>query len=497
MITGHFFELDEDSLKNGIHLFRYKSKYISKSSAQIYLAFTEDGVRFFLNEMQEGSKFFSGCVLFLPFTPESDIRSNITLIINALLLAKPDDIAKLKLEEQNQEENRYSYRPSSDHNGECIEMTFLGQLLLDFIFEMFHSTLFAECPMYSSVSEKLLTNHLFVAIVSKAEYSLYVRRGKTMDNKIDEISRGKMVQAERRWVDTIINPRSEIMFHESPWFDDVLGEMDAVYGVDNTCLDYKGKPKSKDTNNDIVTAQTANLAMEWYMSRYRPDGVFRIRFGSSYIGPMRWAIVSVIGLAILGAIYCGVYHIYAIYYSRCWRTAFLSVMVALILVPIAIYIFCGFKSKTLVRRKYFKWKTLPNILMPRLFSSIVAAWMTIGLSDLVLEGHPKYEEVSGFSIFALIPTVIFLYFSVTKLLPYSGVWHKLLISGIILSLSVVYSIASGWALLYLYSIKSYLFGNNVDAHNPQILFAFSMLAVFVGIFIQMLFRGKSISASEE
>ena len=135
--------------------------------------------------------------------------------------------------------------------------------------------------------------------------------------------------------------------------------------------------------------------------------------------------------------------------------------------------------------------------MPRLFSSIAAAWMTIGLSDLVSEGHPKYEVVSGFSIFALIPTVIFLYFSVTKLLPYSGVWHKLLISGIILSLSVVYSIASGWALLYLYSTKSYLFGNNVDAHNPQILFAFSMLAVFVGIFIQMLFRGKSISASEE
>ena len=107
MITGHFFELDEDSLKNGIHLFRYKSKYISKSSAQIYLAFTEDGVRFFLSEMQEGSKFFSGCVLFLPFAPESDIRYDMTLIINALLLAEPDDIAKLKLEEQNQEENRY------------------------------------------------------------------------------------------------------------------------------------------------------------------------------------------------------------------------------------------------------------------------------------------------------------------------------------------------------------------------------------------------------
>lgn len=495
MITGHFFILDADSLKDGIHIFRYKQQYVGKENSCIYLSFTNDGVRFFLREEGESS-FFSGCILFLPFTPEFDIRFNISLIINALLLTESENFESLMPANQEFDaKNRYSFSPSKNHNGKQIGMTFLGQLLLDFIYEMHHSSLFAECPLYFTASERLLSNPLYAAIANKAEYGLHLHRYINPDEK-DELTVDKFIRAERRWVETIVNPHSERMFHESPWFDDSAVEMDAVYNNDNACLEIRTDDKTGDENDVNVIEETANIAMEWYLSKYKLDGLLKIRFGTLYKTPMQMAAIFFSLLAILGIVYCCSYNaLYSWKYLCCWNACARTLLLVFAMIPAITYICCSYKKKN--RHKLFKYKTLPNAFMPRLFASIFAGWMTIGLSDLVANGHKAYENYALYSLVLLIPTLIYLFFSVNKLLPYERILAKAIISIVIVSISMVYSMIAGWFLLLIYGDASYLFGDDVSKENPGILLVFSIIAVFVGIFIQMLFRNKSVSSLDE
>lgn len=485
MITGHFFTLDADSLIDGIHIFRYKQQYVGKEKAYIYLSFTNDGVRFFLRDEGESS-FFSGCILFLPFTPEFDIRFNVSLIINALLLND-----SMPVNQKFDAKNRYLFSPSKNHNGKKVGMTFLGQLLLDFIYEMHHSSLFAECPLYFTASERLLSNPLYAAIANKAEYGLHLQRNINPDEK-DELTLDKFIRAERRWVETIVNPHSERLFHESPWFDDSAVEMDAVYNNDNACIEIC----TDDTPGNNLITETANMAMEWYLSKYKLDGLLKIRLGTLFKPSMLTASVFVPLMAILGIVYCCSYN--ALFYWKylcCWNTCAVTLLVVFVMIPVITYIYCCKKKRN--RRKYFKCKTLPNVFMPRLFASIVAGWMTVGLSDLVANGHKSYENYALYSLVLLIPTLIYLFFSVNKLLPYERIRPKAVITGVIVSMSVVYSMLAGWFLLLIYGDASYLFGYDVSEEKPGILLVFSIIAVFVGIFIQMLFRNKSVSSLDE
>lgn len=499
MRYGHFFYLaDSDmSIGNGTQIFRCRKDYLKTPDFDdVYVALMNDGVHFYLHRCsdKEGNH-FSGCILFLPLTLDSDSFSEMSLILNSLPNYKTKDLDDLF-------EDSFG-----GYNIDLLERdTPYVRLLMSFLFEMKHSNLFRQSTLYSKIDERFRSHPLLDAIWTKAEY-IYCRgqlekflcehkqdaqsenfaTDKFEKSLLDDSLLVNMVaRAERRWVDCIVRAASARLFHESTWLDEDVDEMNAVFN-NTLCMN----PKIYTRQPDIVS-ETASMAMEWYMSYYRPDGVFRIRFGNQFRNPMVVSSTGVVFLAVLGVLYCWFYNPW---FSSFVRTLFLVLMIVPIALSMAVYFVYWYKTKG--RRHFFKFKTLSNIMMPRLFAAIVAGWMTVGLSDIVLEDHPAYEHYVGYSFLLVVPIGFFLYFSVKKIIPFANWKTHICIVAVLICLSIVYAVLSGSALFWIYNDESYLFGCHVSANHPQILLVFSMLAVFVGIFIQMLFRGKSISASEE
>lgn len=523
MDTGIYFELDRTALAEGIRIFRYKGS--NPKSGDVYLTLSSEGVRFYFHSYKNG-RHFSGCLFFLPCALDNDVKSSMSLTINTLLLTKADyeeDLSDVLNRGNN--DLRYEINLSSNHRERTdIKLTASARLLLHFMFEMSHSSLFEESPNYDLISERFKSHFLFNSIWTKAEYEYNTRKlQQSPDQQPDELIFSVTAYAERRWVDIITDPRADRIFHESPWMDDTINEMNNVYShrslydrtdgqknfpFSKTLMDFspedgeiseiereKGS-KAQERRTAGIVRETAKMAMEWYMGKYRPDGVLRIRFGEKYGWVMWISFIIVCFIAIFGVAYCCVYPYLLVRMEACklWSGSLVIVAVPIILM-VMVYVGCGIKKRK--RRSYFNMQTLPNVIMPRLLAAIFAGWMTIGLSDVVMGNHPAYYNYVFWSLALLMPTGLFLYFSVRKILPFSKRGPCVLISLFIMALSAIYSLLCGCVLLTIYSDENFLFPDMQFVRNPQILLVFSMLSMFVGVFIQMLFRNKSVSSTED
>ena len=490
METGIFFYLDQEAQSAGLQIFRYRSP---ERECRYYLAFSPDGVRFFEHKFDGNHS--SGCVLFLPSSLDADLQASLTVSLNLLIPNKTDSWQNCQ-----SEEFRYTFWENADQTADSPNML-PARMLLDFLYEMQHGSLFRQSPYYSFLSERFRSHFLYNAICNKMEYQLCMRRLKS-DEHDDKVTYRMAALAERRWIETIVDPRADRIFHESTWMNETVDEMNAVYASEISCMDKQPQNKREnyagDSSQEIVS-ETAKIAMEWYMSKYRPDGVLRIRLGNRFMKPMCISFTAVVLLAIAGVVYCMLYpeiHGSRYFCSILVVSACLASLFALASVVPFLWNRIKERKEKRGRWSYFKYQTLPNVMMPRLFAAIAAGWMTVGLSDIVLTEHPPYEEYAGWSLVIIPFLAAFLIYSVRKILPYAKLKVCIFVSLFIIALSVIYSLVSGWFLLLIYDVKSYLFGA-VERNNPQILLVFAMLSMFVGVFIQMLFRNRSVTSTEE
>lgn len=496
MRSGYYFSLDTEAHKEGMVIFRYHygTQDVAENS-RIYMTFSNECVRFYLHRY-DVTKHFSGCILSLALSRDADIRNSLSLMLDSIPGQKVEVMPMISGAAHEYAGVLEGLAKDSDSKYPFIQI-----LLLDFMFEMEHGTVFRQASEYDAVYSALHDHYLFNAIVAKAEYfysrNLFNAASADQPASDDAIEFYAYIKAERRWCEIIMDHRSERIFHESGWFKEATEELNDLYSNRNghkDCID-----RNDDANKEFneFLGETAKMAINWYMSKYRPDGVMRIRFGHGYKRPFYGLSTAVFLLAFSGVIYSLLYD-WGISDSCLLRTLFCVVGCACGVAAVLSYIIPAWKSRH--RGKLLRSDTIPNIFMPRLFAGIAAGWMTVGLSDLVAGGaHAhSYYQYAWTSVLIILPVLLFfIHFSVKKILPYTKSCARWFISLILLSVSTVYSMLIGWGLLEIYSGNSYFFGCTVDAPAPKTLLVFSIISMFVGIFIQMLFHKKSISSIED
>ena len=112
------------------------------------------------------------------------------------------------------------------------------KLILDFLFDWEHHTIFKNSPSYDEVESKLKGNFFFTAIAAKAAY--YYRRALyqydlQIGNDISEFSSydstiKDIAEAEEQWLSIIRNDKAVTLFQNSGgWFKDVETEYKMVF----------------------------------------------------------------------------------------------------------------------------------------------------------------------------------------------------------------------------------------------------------------------------
>jgi len=208
---------------------------------------------------------------------------------------------------------------------------FLRKLLLDFMFDLKHSSLFKVSPRYDQMLSGLMNDYYFSSLMHKCEFFYYrdliisevepIKDGFKDDNRIVNnndrftyLYAKELFNAQELWTNDIMNPLSESFFeHDFPlirnkfssiiwekmhdkkwnsWFATPEEEMRRVYFTINEW----GKPcycnsesfaalLSLDNSSDIVIQESLTSLREkrekisrWFLSRYDFNDVFHLHF---------------------------------------------------------------------------------------------------------------------------------------------------------------------------------------------------------------------------
>lgn len=441
----------------------------AKSKDRLFVAFTDKGIRFYKHTDASAGYHYLGCVLYLPFSLDSDFNTSITKAINSIFTS----LSKSNIDE-------FGYTSAWEFDNDS-----LAAMLSRFIYEFERTSTFHSCEYYEKAYESLHKCHLFNAITAKADY--YYQRAIQDMSLANTIDLDSYSRSERRWAEIIMDPTSELLFHESPWFSETVDELNCLYESDRSCLDISNILESVSPQLSTRISDTASMSLNWFMSEYRPDGVMRIRNGALF----KWSVIGVIvSLVLLSFI------VWTFPFVDSCSILYKAYKVAGILCCVSIGAFYFIPGLIRSNKKRTKVKTMQNLIMPRLIAGIAAGWMTIGLSDIVsilTENNTFDHRLPSLAI--LLFLFMFIYFSVRKIHPYpSNKYVPILVSVYLLSISTIYSVVIGCALFFLYSPRGYTFSPLTNQDDAGILLIFSMLSMFVGIFIQLLVQNTSISS---
>ncbi len=425
-----------------------------------------------------------------------------------------------------------------DFTPECFP---LKKLLLDFLYDAEHTHVFLSSAYFIPLYSRLCDNFLFKAIRNKAEYYYqrnllsasikhpdhqilcYKTRAKEVCEKIvnflkntkttmQETARrviefirlkiaslfakrntenettskacflhlAAYVEAERRWVDTITDPRADRVFEFSAgWMRNPTDELDSTYGkpfmqssstlstshaYHKLCSSRKIKQeinRNIQKKSDIQAsriADTANRSLLWYLSKYDIAGFYMIVTGR-FASVFSW--IHIILLMSYGFVIC----------SLCmsdpeWLQTYLGDSNGLfpliaafpILFPVAIYIVIQ-----LLKRKTFSKITLLNISYVRLIAAITAAWIPFSIDGTIVSTFfDKEDYIIMFSILLFV-TILFLFHEVSKRNPYLGRWRRLFNTGYFALIAFFYSTIIG-IISMTYFASSYLQSNDKLEH---------------------------------
>lgn len=512
MSNGRYFELDKESksLNSKMVVFnylRYKNTKTYEKGERIqpeypiYVVFMKDGVRFYLHTSEHSDNntisHYSGCILFMPLSLDNDFHCEMTAILNGALDTNITINSNIS---ENHDVNGFDKAIFKKKNSISKEYKTSekgiskGQLILDFMFDMEHSSVFKNSTMYDKVYSRFHEHHLYNAINTKAEYKFWQKECRKKE--ADIFSMEMFSRIERKWIEVITNNKSEYLFHESSWFDDNVDEMNYIYESKYSCLDLYEKIRGENKNNiDKIRNRikvTSEISRDWYMSKYRMDGIFKIRYGNlSDIVFWDGYCVPIVLICLI----CVFYPLKIIWSISDPTTSILIssiIIVFNLLFAIKIHVDTGSK----IDRTLFSWKNnILNLIMPRMFASICAGWMSIGLSSIIYYVYTDFVRVTLLCI--LLITYIFLNYSVKKELPFETIFRIPIISITMISISMIYSIILGYALFKIFECGSNeSFNPLYSVSDGKTLLLFSSLSMFIGVFINMLFHNKSISSYE-
>lgn len=461
------------------------------SLREVHLVFMPDGVRFFQNQYRNGL-IDAGCILFLPISTDRDCSSAIGSSINTVF-PKNGSVTREKMV-------RTAFGFEDDTEEFMKSDSWLAQVFLCFLSEMKYGSAFIDDPLMNKTYEVLMKSHLFRSL---SRYMDYIRCRHLVSIDRNLITVRNFLDSERRWVETIVSPVSELLFHESSWFDDCAEELKKVYECDESGLNSELYEPEK--CNDLLpfAKVTADIASKWCFSKYRLDGIFSICYGRYGIISRKFLSCYLISISICLIMFPIVDDCFPFDMVSSTVYKILFVFLLLLLPYLA-------ETVNIIRRRKVSSSIYVNLFLPRLFAAIAAGWMTIGLNDIVLKrdqvGQYGFNAsirhtaqlVDGDKVSAIclglgmtVLLLLFIYLSIRRVNPYSTARFCHRISWVLLALSYTYSVCIGSFLLLV--LKGEWYYNFSSSENIYTLLLFSFIAVFVGVFIQLLFQGSNES----
>ena len=366
--------------------------------------------------------------------------------------------------------------------------------------------------------------------------------------------------AEHAWVTTIMDEKAMKVFHESPWFEDTCQELDQVYATsrskswkndrDNVAVvptipsvspvpsslpgDLKSKknylkrigvtesdsfvltvsnllnlirvnpvhhtsPKSKETSpfeKAIAKhCETAKVTAWWEVSHYHFTGLAKLWFGDTKT--MLWSTLLV------GIVVVPMFILFIWLYgktddgTKAWLFLIIPVLTGAVLLAMSD-----------VMRRHFRslWGMGGTaLLMPRLLAAIVTAWFTMTMSEdlfkyFALTPSEKFNyQWPAIVIMALI-TMLFIAFEAKSLNPYDKKYHYLVSAVIVFGIAYVYSLIVGLMVFDFFGDTMLTELENEaktpHKHKTEFIIQFSFFASFIGIFLQLMFQGKSVTETK-
>lgn len=539
MNYGRWFTLDiaSSDLGRGISVFNYRGFKFKKKLAEeeyehedgcistpeypIYATFSSDGIRFCchyaLLDANRGNKHIyhqDNMILSLEISSntmsEGDLQRRLNEAYSAIYPREKNPIGgktgkkffeqfdkqiMQSVEKQETEKNvTYSsldiFRLDVKTKDEIKEYNrfVIRKLFLDFLYDFEHTDVFQNSPHYDKVYGILHNDFLFDAIAKKAEYYYHRRIISKLHNNLDgdknsqkyfQIHLNNYSLAEERWVDCILNPNSDKVFYDSDWIHSSKKELDDVYNYRSGCIDmYEATKEDIEAHEERKhledrISSTAERAQSWYIRKYDLQGALYVLFGER--NPMLWLFMCVTPLF-------------------------------------------PFARKFYGTRNIVRWTGLLEMFMPRMFAAIFAAWFSIySFADNAIDEAESYSVninngilyihiQNRFSIWpylllvlALILMLSFLYSEIKKKTKYTYFDHRedySRIQGLMEGTIMRRSLAI-FAIAFQYSCIVALLMFKITKLNPEGFHAFLsiIVAMFLGIFVQMIFDDKSVSES--
>lgn len=354
------------------------------------------------------------------------------------------------------------------------------KLFLDFLYDFEHTDVFQNSPHYDEVYERFHSELLFDAIAQKAEF-YYHRR--TCEKLFEEESLSykdkdflltnveHYAQAERSWVECILDQRSDKLFYESNWLISTKKELDNVYAssiccadliesLKSVCIDYDDDDKLSELSRTI--SSSAAQAHAWYIRKYDLGGSLYVLFGER--NPILWMFLCIPPLF-----------------------------------PLA--------RKVYSNRTTTRMVGSIEMFMPRMFAAIFAAWFSLfSFMDLYISvqqnTHSNGSHSSVWIMLGIFATLglmsTFLYTEIKRKTLFTFEDHKTaLAKRTSFEGTIVRRVLSILVICFEYSalISAFMYNiTNKTGDVLQVLFSI-LIVMFIGIFVQMIFDDKSVSES--
>lgn len=504
MNYGHFYKLStgRSDLSHGIAVFDYKGieEQHKGGKHHLYVTIQEGSIHFAYHYYNESNKaeHLDCDIVTLPLPTNSLGHERLAEAIDECNnVIFPKEIGETVVSHDPLNIGGYSNLKEfnvgkPDSNGYVVR-----KMLLDFLFDLEHSEVFQVSPLYERVKSALHENPLSTALMAKAEYlfqrSLQIKQ-KTVLQKSPSaqlIYADDYTKSEERWVEVLNSSTIDKTLAESPWFkksngDDssVSEELNKVYTSRHTSLtvtDFLNNIHVKNESAKLKSiryrvTQTAKLSAVAYLHRYHLTGIFHIWYGGG-----AW-LATLLTVGTLSIMLYG----FIIYANQ--LTEF-GTNIVNFLFPFWILVAIGLLTLPVGKRHRLRPIGILEAVFPRLFAAVVAAWFTIYQH---FENYLAGCASEGVNVAMLVLLVIYVYYEIRKKNKYMKFGYILVRTIPLIAIAFIYSFLTGWAMMTVIGCSEC--SQNAQS-RPQMLM-FTTIAVFIGIFIQMLFdNNKSITES--
>lgn len=497
MNYGHYYKLNthHSDLTNGIAVFDYKGieEYSDGEHHHIYVTIQECGIHFAYHYYKnEESKHLDCDIVTLPLPTNALGHEIMTEAVNECYnVVFPKEIGETVKEHDPLGTRGYTPMLSLKLQKPESDGYIVRKMMLDFLFDIEHGEVFQVSTLFGRIKSVLHENPLTSTLFAKAEYEYQRRLQNEAATVSQRSSAAKLVyaddytRAEKRWVDILNGSAIDRILAESPWFESsVTEELNNIYSSKRNRLaaaDYLYGIHSKSESDKIKklryrVRQTAKASSDAYLHRYHLTGIFHIWYSKD-----AW-LATLLTIAACVTLLFG-------FIANAEKLAGAMIRPISLLYPFLILVGIGILTMSIGQRRRLRPIGILDAMFPRMFAAIVAAWFTIYkyFADY-LDGFASLDVNAAM----LLLLVIYVYYEIRKKNRYLHFGTLLVRTIPLIAVAYIYSFITGWAIINV-------IGCGVNQQNgvsrPQILM-FTTIAVFIGVFIQMLFNNtKSITES--